>query len=47
MPVHFIVVPDLPPEIKTFTLSCTYYRNDALSDRLAPNDTSEGAHAAP
>jgi len=47
MPVRFIVDPDLPPEIKTITLSYTFYRNDALSDRLAPAGTSEGAHAAP
>jgi len=47
MPVRFIVDPDLPPEIKTITLSYTFYRNDALSDRLAPAATSEGAHAAP
>ena len=47
MPVRFIVDPDLPPEIKTITLSYTFYRNDALSDRLAPAATSDGAHAAP
>lgn len=47
MPVRFIVDPDLPPEIRTITLSYTFYRNDALSDRLAPAATSEGAHAAP
>ncbi|MBR7540106.1 cytochrome c oxidase assembly protein, partial [Mycobacterium tuberculosis] len=47
MPVRFIVDPDLPPEIRTITLSYTFYRNDALSDRLAPAATSDGAHAAP
>jgi len=47
MPVRFIGDPDLPANITTITLSYTFYRNDALSDQLAPAGTSEGAHAAP
>ena len=47
MPVRFIIDPDLPPEIKTVTLSYTFYKNDALSARLAPANVPAGAHAAP
>lgn len=35
MPVRFIVAPDLPPEVKTITLSYTFYKNDALTSQLA------------
>lgn len=47
MPVRFIVDPDLPPEIRTLTLSYTFYRNDALSDRLRPAAATATAQAAP
>lgn len=47
MPVRFIVDPDLPPEIRTLTLSYTFYKNDALSARLAPASGPADAHAAP
>ena len=47
MPVRFIVDPDLPPEIRTLTLSYTFYKNDALSARLAPASVPADAHAAP
>ena len=48
MPVRFIVDPDLPANIKTITLSYTFYKNDALSAQLpAAAAVPVGAHAAP
>ena len=40
MPVRFIVDPNLPADVKTLTLSYTFFKNDALTARQA-----EGAHA--
>jgi len=34
MPVRFIVDPDLPPDIKTLTLSYTFYKNESLTAEL-------------
>lgn len=47
MPVRFIVDPDLPADVKTITLSYTFYKNDVLSEQLAPASAATAAHAAP
>ena len=48
MPVRFIVDPALPAEVKTITLSYTFYKNDTLTAALAPGQGQAGTvRAAP
>ncbi len=48
MPVRFIVNPDLPSDVKTITLSYTFYKNDTQTAALnAGKAQSDVARAAP
>lgn len=45
MPVRFIIDPNLPGDVSTITLSYTFFKNDALTAKLA--GSSAGSRAAP
>jgi cytochrome c oxidase assembly protein subunit 11 len=47
MPVRFIVSPDLPKEIKTLTLSYTFFINDAATAKLNVPAATTAALVAP
>lgn len=47
MPVRFIVDRDLPADVKTITLSYTFFKNDALTAQLGTGTTSPSPLAAP
>jgi cytochrome c oxidase assembly protein subunit 11 len=47
MPVRFIVDPDLPAEVKTITLSYTFFKNDALTAQIGTGNASTSPLAAP
>ncbi len=48
MPVRFIVAPDLPDNVKTITLSYTFFKNNELTAQLeAPTGSAVGSRAAP
>jgi cytochrome c oxidase assembly protein subunit 11 len=47
MPVRFIVDQDLPADVKTITLSYTFFKNDAMTAQLGTGTTSPKPLAAP
>ena len=47
MPVRFIVDADLPADVKTITLSYTFFKNDAMTAQLGAGKASSTPHAAP
>jgi cytochrome c oxidase assembly protein subunit 11 len=47
MPVRFIVDQDLPADVKTITLSYTFFKNDAMTAQLGTGTASPKPLAAP
>ena len=47
MPVRFIVDRDLPDDVKTITLSYTFFKNEDLTARLGAAQSANAPHAAP
>jgi len=47
MPVRFIVDADLPDDVKTITLSYTFFKNEDLTARLGAAQATNAPHAAP
>ena len=47
MPVRFIVDRDLPEDVKTITLSYTFFKNEDLTARLGAAGSANAPHAAP
>ena len=47
LPVRFIVDRDLPEDVKTITLSYTFFKNEDLTARLGAAGSANAPHAAP
>lgn len=47
MPVRFIIDPDLPADVKTVTLSYTFFKNDVLTAQQAAASPHGNASSAP
>ena len=47
LPVRFVVDPNLPADVKTITLSYTFFKNDALTAQLGQGAATAAPRAAP